>query len=267
MNAVRKFEERAEAANSLLCIGLDSDIKSLPDWAKEHHSPQLEFNKHIIDQTSEFAAAFKFNMAFYEAAGPAGLQQLADSLDYLRGKHPDILTISDAKRGDIGNSSAAYARAIFDELGFDAVTLSPYLGRDALQPFLDYGDKGCIILCRTSNPGSAEFQNLEIAGQALWKRVAKTVTESWNANDNCMLVAAATYPQEMAQIRAIVGDMTLLVPGIGAQGGDVASVIRAGLNSRGQGLIINASRSIIFAADPAAAASSLRDDINRHRVP
>lgn len=267
MNAGQKFEARATAVNSLLCVGLDSDATSLPEWALQQASPQLAFNKRIIDLTAHYAAAFKFNMAFYEAAGPSGWLQLAESLAYLRGNHPDILTISDAKRGDIGNSSAAYARAIFDELGFDAATLSPYLGRDALQPFLDRRDKACVILCRTSNPGSAEFQNLEIAGQALWKRVAWTVAEQWNANNNCMLVAAATYPQELAQIRAIVGDMTLLVPGIGAQGGDVASVVRAGLNSRGQGLIINASRSIIFAAEPAAAASALRDSINRHRAP
>lgn len=267
MNARQKFEARAAAVNSLLCVGLDSDLMSLPEWALQHDSPQLAFNKRIIDLTAHYTAAFKFNMAFYEAAGSSGMLQLTRSLEYLRGKHPDILTISDAKRGDIGNSSAAYARAIFDELGFDAVTLSPYLGRDALQPFLDRSDKACIILCRTSNPGSAEFQNLEIAGETLWKYVAMTVTERWNANNNCMLVAAATYPDELAQIRTIVGDMTLLVPGIGDQGGDVASVVRAGLNSRGQGLIINASRSIIFAADPAAAASSLRDSINQQRAP
>lgn len=267
MKAVDKYISRAGAVNSLLCVGLDSDATSLPEWARQHDSPQLTFNRRIIDLTAPHAAAFKFNMAFYEAAGPSGLRQLADSLEYLRGEHPDILTISDAKRGDIGNSSAAYARAIFDELGFDAVTLSPYLGRDALQPFLDYRDKACIILCRTSNPGSAEFQNLEIAGQALWKQVAIAVADQWNSNNNCMLVAAATYPEEMGQIRAIAGDMTLLVPGIGAQGGDVASVVRAGLNSRGQGLIINASRSIIFASEPAEAASSLRDVINQHRAP
>ena len=262
-----KFDTRADAVNSLLCVGLDSDINHLPAWAREQATPQLTFNQRIIDLTAESVAAFKFNMAFYEAAGTDGMRQLAASLAYLRSNHPDILVISDAKRADIGNSSGAYAHAIFEELRFDAVTLNPYLGRDALQPFLDHAEKACIILCRTSNPGSAEFQNLEIAGKALWQHVAMTVADDWNAKGNCMLVAAATYPAEMAQIRAIVGEMTLLVPGIGVQGGDVSSVVRAGLNSRGKGLIINASRSIIFADDPAAAAASLRDTINHYRLP
>lgn len=265
MNALLKYDARADTVNSLLCVGLDTAISRLPAWAGERSAPQLSFNQRIIDLTAEYVAAFKFNMSFYEETGSSGLRQLAGSLDYLRSQHPNILTISDAKRADIGNSSAAYARAIFEELGFDAVTLSPYLGQDALQPFLDYGDKACIILCRTSNPGSAEFQNLEIAGVALWQHVAKAVSRAWNARGNCMLVAAATYPAELAQIRAIVGDMSLLVPGIGAQGGDIASVIGAGLNSRGKGLIINASRSIIFADDPADAAATLRDTINQFR--
>lgn len=145
------------------------------------------------------------------------------------------------------------------------MTLNPYLGSDALQPFLDYKDKACIILCRTSNAGAGELQNLVVSGRPLWQAVAETVVESWNVNGNCMLVAGATYPKEMAAIRSIVGEMTLLAPGIGAQGGAIGPVLGAGLNSRGKGLIINASRSIIFADDPAAAAKSLRDEINRSR--
>ena len=265
MNAIDKYDARADAINSLVCVGLDSDIDKLPSAFRSVESPQLAFNRGIIDDTAEFAAAFKFNMAFYEANGADGWQQLAQSLDYLRQRHPDILSICDAKRADIGNTSAAYARAIFDELGFDAVTLNPYLGRDALQPFLDHRDKACIILCRTSNPGSADIQNLEAGGRPLWRIVADKVQSEWNTHGNCMLVAAGTNPAELAQIRAITGDMTLLVPGIGAQGGNLGAVLSAGLNSVRRGLIINSSRGIIFAADPAAAAADLRRAINAQR--
>ena len=265
MNAVAKYDARAEAADSLLCVGLDSDFGKLPAAFRHNDASQLAFNRHIIDATAEYAAAFKFNMAFYEANGADGWRQLARSVDYLRERHPDILIISDAKRGDIGNTSDAYARAIFDELGFDAVTLNPYLGRDALQPFLNYSDKACIVLCRTSNPGSAELQNLRMDGRPLWQIVAEKVARSWNRNGNCMMVASGRNPAEMAQIRAIVDDMTLLVPGIGAQGGDIKAAVVAGLNSAGRGLIVNSSRGIIFADDPAEAASKLRAAINAHR--
>jgi len=265
LNAIDKYNARVDAADSLLCVGLDSDIGKLPAAYRNHYAPQLAFNRHIIDATAEYAAAFKFNMAFYEANGAAGWRQLAQSLAYLRQRHPDILIISDAKRADIGNTSNAYARAIFDRLGFDAVTLNPYLGRDALQPFLDYADKACIILCRTSNPGSAEFQNLRVDSKPLWQIVAEKTAAEWNANGNCMLVASATNPQEMAQIRAIAGEMTLLVPGVGAQGGDLAAAVEAGLNRAGRGLIINSSRGIIFADDPAHAARGLRAAINANR--
>ena len=265
MNASDKYNARVDAADSLLCIGLDSDTRKLPATFLKHDSPQLAFNRHIIDATAQYAAAFKFNMAFYEANGADGWRQLALSVDYLRERHPEILIISDAKRGDIGNTSSAYARAIYDELGFDAVTLNPYLGRDALAPFLNYSDKACIILCRTSNPGSAELQNLSLNGSPLWKIVAEKTAGTWNANGNCMLVASGTNPAEMAQIRAIAGEMTLLVPGIGAQGGDIKAVVHTGLNRAGRGLIINSSRGIIFADNPAEAASGLRAAINAHR--
>ncbi|MCY3779831.1 MAG: orotidine-5'-phosphate decarboxylase [Chloroflexi bacterium] len=265
MNAIDNYNARADNVDSLLCIGLDSDMARLPKTFPDHESPQLAFNRHIIDVTAEYAAAFKFNMAFYEANGASGWRQLDQSIKYLRQHHPDALTICDAKRADIGNTSAAYARAIFTELGFDAVTLNPYLGRDALQPFLDYPDKGCIILCRTSNPGAAEIQDLEVADRPLWRLVAEKVARDWNDRGNCMLVVSATNPDEMAQIRALTGDMTFLVPGIGAQGGDIEAVLKAGLNSAGRGLIINSSRGVIFADDPAAAADALRAAINSHR--
>lgn len=264
MNAVDKYNQRADAVDSLLCVGLDSDTDRLPLQFGAQEWPQLAFNRHIIEQTAPYAAAFKFNMAFYEAKGAVGWRQLALSLEHLRRHHPDILTICDGKRADIGNTSAAYARAIFEELGFDAVTVNPYLGRDAVQPFLDYGGKAVIILCRTSNPGAGELQDLRVDGRPLWQIVAERAA-AWNDNGNCMLVAAATYPDELAQIRALVGDMTFLAPGIGAQGGDIRAVVEAGLNRQGRGLIINSSRGIIFAKSPAQAAKTLRDHINRYR--
>ena len=265
MNAVDKYNQRAADIDSLVCVGLDSDISRLPLRFGEQAWPQLAFNRHIIEQTAAFAAAFKFNMAFYEANGAEGWRQLALSLAHLQKHHPDILSICDAKRSDIGSTSAAYAQAIFDQLGFDAVTLNPYLGRDALQPFLDYADKASIIICRTSNAGSGEWQNLQAGEGPLWHIVAERVASEWNSSQNCMLVAAATYPDEMAQIRALVGDMTLLVPGIGAQGGDLEAAVTAGLNRHGRGLIINSSRGIIFADHPAQAAETHRDHINRYR--
>ncbi len=264
MNAAAKYDARATAANSLLCVGLDSDLAKLPQPFMRSDQPQLTFNRHIIDATAQYAAAFKLNIAFYEAAGAAGWQQLAQTIDYLRARHPDILTICDAKRADIGNTSAAYASAIFEQLGFDAVTLNPYLGWDALAPFLSYRDKASIVLCRTSNPGCADLQNLLVDGVPLWQAVAQQAMQR-EERDKIMLVAGATYPKELAQIRQIVGDMTLLVPGVGAQGGDVAAVLDAGLNSFGRGLIFNSSRGIVFADDPAQAAATLRDKINAER--
>ena len=265
MRAVDKYRDRVEASNSLVCVGLDSDIQKLPASFLAGESPQWDFNRHIIDATAAYAAAFKINMAFYESEGADGWRQLERTMAYLRERYPDILRICDAKRGDINNTSVAYARAIFDALGFDAVTLNPFLGRDALQPFLDYEERACIILCRTSNPGSDELQNLRLEGRPLWQIVSEKVACEWNENGNCMLVASGRDPEEMAQIRAIVGEMTLLVPGIGAQGGDAKAAVRAGLNRERSGLIINSSRGIIFADDPARAARSLRDRINVFR--
>lgn len=265
--ALAKYEARAQAVDSLLCIGLDSDYERLPYNLRNSANPQFGFNRWIIEQTHPFAAAYKPNMAFYEARGDAGLRDLKLTLDYLHEHHPDILTICDAKRADIGSTNNGYASAIFDWLGFDAVTLQPYLGGDALQPFLEREDKACIILCRTSNPGSGEFQNIELAAgnKPLWQLVAEQVRDHWNRNGNCMLVVGATYPEEVRLVRQITGDMTLLVPGIGAQGGNIEQTVRAGLNSQKRGLIINSSRGILFAEDPARAARELRDAINVFR--
>ena len=262
MDAITKFNARADAINSLLCVGLDSTLDKLP---AQFGGSQAAFNRWIIEQTHPYAAAYKPNMGFYEARGEAGWHALRETMDFLRAEHPGILTICDAKRADIGSTNAGYVQAIFDDLGFDAVTLHPYLGREALVPFLERADKGCIVLCRTSNPGAGEFQDRSIDGRPLWQVVAETVRDGWNAHGNCMLVAGATYPDEMRQIRALVGEMTLLVPGIGVQGGDVQATVTAGLNAAGKGIIVNSSRGIIFADDPAAEARALRDAINAWR--
>ena len=238
--------------NSLLCVGLDSALWQLPERFRSENTPQFAFNRWIIEQTHPFVSAYKPNIAFYEARGDQGLRELKMTIDYLNEQHPDIFTICDAKRADIGTTNEGYVEAIFDWLGFDAITLHPYLGREALQPFLERMDKACIILCRTSNSGAGEFQDLRIDGKPLWQVVAETVHEEWNVNGNCMLVVGATYPDELRQVRTLVGEMTLLVPGIGVQGGSVNQVINAGLNSDKRGLIINAARSVIFTADPAA---------------
>lgn len=262
---IEKYNQRVAAANSLLCVGLDSRIDRLPERFQREAHPQFAFNRWIIEQTHEYASAYKPNMAFYEARGEAGITDLALTLDYLRENHPDILTICDAKRADIGSTNEGYVTAIFDTLGFDSVTLNPYLGREALTPFLERADKGCILLCRTSNPGSGELQDLLVEGSPLWQVVAERVRDTWNTNGNCMLVAGATYPAELARIHEIVGMMPLLVPGIGAQGGDVEATVRAGVDAAYGGMIINSSRGIIFATDPAAAARDLRDMINQYR--
>lgn len=263
MNVIDKYNARAE--QSLLCVGLDSYFPKLPDHFKSEPNPQFAFNRWIIDQTHPYVSAYKPNIGFYEARGDAGLRDLKLTLEYLCENHPDILTICDAKRGDMDSTSIGYVEGILDWLGFDAVTLNPYLGRDSLRPFLDRADRGCIILARTSNPDSSEFQNLLLDGKPLWQIVAEKVSNEWNVNANCMLVAGATYPAELEKIREIVGEMTLLVPGIGAQGGSIEAVVTAGLNSMKKGLIISASRSVIFADDPASEAYKLNDEINRFR--
>lgn len=262
MSAIEKYRARAQAANSLVCVGLDSDPARIPD---RFSGDMFAFNRWIIDQTHPFVCAYKPNIAFYEARGADGWSDLARTTDYLRTHHPDILTICDAKRGDNSTSNKGYVTAIFDRLGFDAVTLHPYMGQKSNAPFLERADKGCIILCRTSNPGDDELQNLEIDGKPLWQVVAERVRDEWNVNGNCVLVVGATHSRELARVRQIVGDMPLLVPGVGAQGGNVEAAVRAGIDSTGAGMIVNASRSIIFADDPVAAARDLQESINAAR--
>lgn len=264
--ALQKLQARVKKTHSLLSVGLDANIRKLPQQFQKKEFPQFEFNKWIIDQTHEFVAAYKPNIAFYEARGDQGIHELQLTVEYLQKNHPDIFTICDAKRADIDLTNDGYVASIFDWFSFDAITLHPYLGKEALQPFLQRQDKVCIILCRTSNPGAGEFQDLEIDGKPLWQVVAEKVSQDWNKQGNCMLVVGATYPEEMRKIRQTVGnEMFFLVPGIGAQGGDVEAVLDAGLNSQGSGLLINSARGIIFADDPGVEAKQLRDAIAKSR--
>lgn len=265
MSIIQKYSDRVKKTNSLVCIGLDSEISKIPQLFRSNPMPQFTFNKWIIDQTHACASAFKPNLAFYEARGEQGVKELKLTLEYIQEQYPDIFLIADAKRADIGNTNEGYIKSIFDWYGFDAVTLHPYLGKEALQPFLDRTDKGCIILSRTSNSGAGEIQDLLVDGKPIWQIVSEKVRDEWNTNDNCMIVVGATYPKELAVMRRLMGEMTFLVPGIGAQGGDVRATIRAGLNSKKEGMIINSSRGIIFSINPAEEAKKLKDEINRYR--
>ncbi|MBI3305837.1 orotidine-5'-phosphate decarboxylase [Candidatus Nomurabacteria bacterium] len=270
VRCIDKYNKRAKKINSLLCVGLDPDFEKIPAKFKSLPYPQFEFNKWIIDEVHNFAAAIKCNTAFYEARGNEGIQELKMTMDYLNEKYPDIFTIIDAKRADIGNTNNGYVSFIFDWLNADAITLHPYLGEEALEPFLRRKDKVSIILCKTSNPGASEIQDLNVKHSVfnkevpLWQVVAEKVSNMWNKNNNCMLVVGATYPEEMKEIRKIAGEITILVPGIGAQGGDLQAVMKAGLNKEGQGLIINSSRGIIFSKNPKEEAKKLCEEIRKY---
>ena len=267
-----KLDKITKKNNSLLCVGLDTDLKKIPTHLQGSENAQFEFNRAIIDATHDLVCAYKPNSAFYEAYGPEGIKQLKLTCDYLHKKHPEIVIIIDAKRGDIGNTNEGYVRYAFDYLGGDAITIHPYLGYEAIKPFLARPEKGAIILCQTSNPGAGEFQNLEVGEQKLYQIVAERVVKIWNGNGNCLLVVSATYPKEVAEVRKIAGEMTFLVPGIGAQGGDVEQTVKAGLNAKKAGMIINAGRSIIYASQGADFAKKareetekLKDEINKYR--
>lgn len=271
MTFQEKLDRIVKKNKSLVCVGLDSDINKISSGEKkypisnptEQYLSQLSFNKNIIEATADLVCSYKLNTAFYESIGHEGVNALKDTCDYLVKKYPEIPIIIDAKRGDIGNTNNGYVQFIFTYLGGDAVTVHPYLGEEAIRPFLDCKDKGVIILCRTSNKGAGEFQDLLVDGKPLYKIVAENVVKKWNKNKNCMLVVGATYPDELKEVRKIVGDMTLLVPGIGAQGGDLEATLKAGLNSKRQGLMINSSRGIIFAENPRDEAMKLRNSINK----
>ncbi|MDR2425439.1 MAG: orotidine-5'-phosphate decarboxylase [Prevotellaceae bacterium] len=229
---------------SFLCVGLDTDINKLPECLRTDADPVFAFNKAIIDATAAFAVAFKPNLAFYEANGEAGWLSLAKTVEYLRKNFPEIFLIADAKRGDIGNTSEKYAETFFKTMDFDAITLSPYMGRDTVAPFLTYRDKWCILLALTSNPSAADFQYIEDQnGVCLYQKVL-SISQNWG--ENIMYVAGATKAEQLEKVRAAAPNHFLLVPGIGAQGGSLQDVARYGMNSR-CGLLVSASRSILYA--------------------
>jgi orotidine-5'-phosphate decarboxylase len=231
-----------QAKRSFLCVGLDTDITKIPAHLRRGKDPIFAFNRQIIDATLPYAVAYKPNIAFYESLGPAGWESLQKTLDYLP---PDVFTIADAKRGDIGNTSALYARTFFDTLPFHSVTVAPYMGHDSVQPFLGYPGKWVVLLALTSNPGSADFQRLPAAGAPLYERVL-TAAQAWASPDQLMFVVGATHPATFARVRELAPEHFLLVPGYGAQGGDLAEVARHGLTSQG-GLLVNSSRAIFYA--------------------
>jgi orotidine-5'-phosphate decarboxylase len=265
MTFQEKLDRIVKKNNSLVCVGLDSDFTKFPSHFNREKNPIFRFNQTIIESTHNFVCAYKPNLAFYEAGGVEGITQLKMTFDFLRQEHPQIVTILDAKRADIGSTNEGYVKFVFDYLGADGITVHPYLGQEALKPFLERTDKGIFVLCRTSNPGAGEFQDLLVDGIPLYQIVAHHVIEKWNVNGNCMLVVGATYPQELAEVRKIVGDMTLLVPGVGAQGADIEKTVKAGLNSKKAGMIVNSSRGIIFTRYPKEETEKLRGKINKYR--
>lgn len=271
-----KFTEKLSAStaqhNSLLCVGLDPDVARFPAEFKGKPDAIFLFCKAIIDATAAFACAFKPQIAYFAALGAE--DQLQAICDYLKKNYPTIPIVLDAKRGDIGSTAEQYAREAFERYDADAVTLNPYMGFDSIQPYLEWKDRGAIVLCRTSNPGGSDLQFLKVDGVPLYHHVARLVAEKWNHHGQCGLVVGATFPQELEQVRKLVGDMPLLVPGIGAQGGDIEATVKAGRSSAGAGMMINSSRAILYAKPEndesfAAAASRIaeqtRDSINLFR--
>lgn len=265
MNPIEKFNARVDQSHSLVCIGLDSDIKYIPRQFRDDPFPQFAFNRWVIEETHQLVCAYKPNIAFYEARGDRGLAELKMTIDYLQERHPQILTICDAKRADIGSINAAYIESIYDWLGFDAVTLNPYLGKQAVQAFLDRADRSPIIICRTSAPSTNDMQDIKVDGRPLWQYMASQICNEWNTNQNCMLVVGATVPPELQEARKLVGLTPILVPSVGSQGGTLKKVVEGGIAADGKGLIINSSRSIIFSDNPNGATKRLRDEINQYR--
>ena len=268
---ISKLNQAWSNNNSLLCVGLDPDLAKLPAQFQTSPDGIFEFCRAIIDATADLACSFKPQIAYFSAlrAEP----QLEQICAYLRDNYPHLPIILDAKRGDIGATAEQYAREAFERYGADAVTVNPYMGFDSVAPYLEWKDKGCIVLCRTSNAGGSDLQFLQVNGRPLYQHVADLVANKWNSNGQCSLVVGATFPEEIKQVRHIVGQMPLLVPGIGAQGGDVAATVAAGKTAHG-GMMINSSRAILFAKtaegeDFAQAARRVaqqtRDEINLYR--
>jgi orotidine-5'-phosphate decarboxylase len=266
---VERLTARWREADTLLCVGLDPDPARFPPQFSGDDA-LFDFCRAIVDATADLACAFKPQIAYFAAARAEG--QLERLIAHIHRAHPQVPVILDAKRGDIGATAELYAREAFVRYKADAVTLSPYMGRDSLAPFLAYEDRGAFLLCRTSNPGGDDLQMLVAGGAPLYQQVARHAAGAWNANGQLGLVVGATYPAELAAVRALVGDLPLLVPGIGAQGGDVEASVKAGRTRDGTGMVINSSRAILYASRDAnfaerarAVAQATRDEINRHR--
>ncbi|MDP8985569.1 MAG: orotidine-5'-phosphate decarboxylase [Pseudomonadota bacterium] len=273
MTFAERLVHAQKTSGSLLCVGLDPELAKLPRELATGPEPLFCFNRRIVDATAGLAAAYKPQIAFYSAVGKEA--ELLASIRYIRERAPDALVILDAKRSDIGNTAEAYAAEAFDRYGADAVTVNPYMGEDSVRPFLARPDRGAILLCRTSNPGARDFQDLLVASPGgtalpLYRRVAERADRDWNQARNLMLVVGATYPAEMAELRRAHPALPFLVPGIGAQGGDLDQTLAAGLDRAGAGLLINSSRGIIYAGGGTAegiraAAADLHAGINRGR--
>jgi orotidine-5'-phosphate decarboxylase len=270
MNFLEQLKAAWARNDSLVCVGLDPELERFPAQLAGQPSPIFQFNRAIIDATADLVCAYKPQFAHYAAYEAE--DQLERTIEYIHQHHPGIAVILDAKRGDVGNTAQRYAIEAFERYGADAVTVNPYLGTDSLEPFLSYADRGVIVLCRTSNPGAGDLQDLETGGRKLYEVVAEMAATRWNARGNCALVVGATYPRELAQVRTLVGDMPFLVPGVGAQGADVQAVVTNGQTLNGEGLMVSSSRGILYAASDETwveaartATRKLRDQINQHR--
>ena len=270
MNFTQQLAATWQTTQSLLCVGLDPDPAKFPAHLKDRSEAIFEFCKTIVDATADLACSFKPQIAYF--AAHRAEDQLEALIAHIHENHPGIPVILDAKRGDIGATAEQYAIEAFERFRADAVTVNPYMGRDSVEPYLAYPDKGVILLCRTSNAGGSDLQFLDVGGEKLYERVARLAAEQWNTTGQIGLVVGATFPAEIARVREIVGDMPLLVPGIGAQGGDIEATVNAGKTSKTTGLMINSSRAILYAgkdenyAEAARrVAQETRDSINRYR--
>jgi len=268
---IEQLRRAWQRSDSLACVGLDPEIERFPRHIAAEPSPIFQFNRAIIDATADLVCAYKPQFAHYAAYEAE--DQLERTIEYIHKTHPGVPVILDAKRGDVGNTAERYAIEAFERYGADAVTVNPYLGGDALEPFLRHADKGVAILCRTSNPGARDLQDLVIGARKLYQVVAELAAQRWNSRGNCLLVVGATYPGDLAEVRALVGDMPLLVPGVGAQRGDVSQVVQNGQTAQGTGLIISSSRGILYASSgedfagaARAATQQLRGEINSSRT-
>jgi orotidine-5'-phosphate decarboxylase len=259
MKYKEKLSQLISERKTVICIGLDSDIEKIPEHLKKLDNPILEFNRQIIEATSDIVISYKPNVAFYEGLGSVGWEILKKTIELIPENVPVIV---DAKRGDIGNTSAMYAKAIFDDLGGDAVTLSPYLGEDSLAPFMEYKDKFSFILCVTSNAGAQDFQFLESNGSPLYHHVAEAVLK-WNKNDNLGLVVGAPYPQKIKELRAVSGNLPFLIPGVGAQGGDLEAAVRFGSDEGTSLVVVNNARAVLYASDGVDFAEKAREEVQK----